>query len=350
MAFFERYPFKTPLIEFLQPIFSDWVFRLDNDLFGLDKDLIEVLTPEDRTWLAELLKPIRVYASEYEMPLSEKSKKLFSEVLLRIEERLGREWLSQALYNLTFPGLSEELDDSSMALRLVLRLNLVNFRAPQETPTPEQVLGAFMSRYGLSELRPERRLMYRVIKHLIPLQDRDRIRDPLEFHALRLLQAYALEVLPEDEREPERVSHPVLGILGQTDLFPVRDTLEAWTGMRVRLEGPDRWRLFKGRKLWGELTYQQAYRAAALLRSMAQPFHTLEENRYGPGISLGWLADKKEAPPRVAYPLERALEALAAPTPPFEGKDPRMRFWSEQRHAAERLFAELEKHAVARDK
>ncbi|MER3460743.1 MAG: hypothetical protein C4303_06360, partial [candidate division GAL15 bacterium] len=101
-------------------------------------------------------------------------------MLARIEERLGKEWLSQALYK------SEELV-ADYAFRLVLSLNLVNFRAPQETPTPEQVLGAFMSRYGLSELRPERRLMYRVIKHLIPLQDRDRIRDPLEFHALRLL-------------------------------------------------------------------------------------------------------------------------------------------------------------------
>ncbi|RIH84945.1 hypothetical protein [Calidithermus roseus] len=90
----------------------------------------------------------------------------------------------------------------------------------------ERTPGAFLARYGLNELRPERRLMYRVVRRRLPsLQDE--VQDPLEFHVLRLLQAYALEVLPAGEREPERVSRPVLGVLGQTDLFPTRDTLEA---------------------------------------------------------------------------------------------------------------------------
>lgn len=190
----------------------------------------------------------------------------------------------------------------------------------------ERTPGAFLARYGLNELRPERRLMYRVVRRRLPsLQDE--VQDPLEFHVLRLLQAYALEVLPPGEREPERVSHSVLGILGQTDLFPTRDTLEAWSGMRVRVEGPDRWRLFKGRKLWGEFTDGQAYETAFLLSRMAEPIHTVEEDTLGRQRSdgMGWLADAREDSPRVTYPLgvepfEHALRVLATPTP-FEGED-----------------------------
>jgi len=329
-SFYRRWPLTVP----------DTVFVESHKLAS---------TPEDVEWLAELLGVLpeeRDWLS-LEDQLAIGPHEVTWEVLARLAERFGWERVKAVT--------SDEPDSflpSDPAFQLAFGLDLIDPLRPQAGGVEERTPGAFLARYGLNELRPERRLMYQVVRRRLPsLQDW--VQDPLEFHVLRLLQAYALEVLPPGEREPERVSHPVLGILGQTDLFPTRDTLEAWSGMRVRVEGPDRWRLFKGRKLWGELTDEQAYEAAFLLSCMAEPIHTVEEDTLERQRSngMGWVADRREAPSRVAYPLgaeplERALEVLATPIS-LEGEDPYVE-QKRQIHRIKLLSEELEKHAIPR--
>lgn len=335
MTFFQRWPLEIPPVVMLNTLA---LYRLAE-------------TPEDERWLDELHESH--YIQEWEYKRGHYFGGGYSwEALVRLAERFGRERMRQASLEM----FKEDLDGYSfdghdfyygLSFHLAFRLGLIDPANPQNKPTPEQVLGAFMSRYGLSELKPERRLMYRVLRHLFPSPN-DNPTDPVQYHALGLLQAYALEVLPEDEREPERVSHTVLGLLGQTHLFPTRDTLEAWSGMRVRVDSSGRWRLYKGRKLWRELSEEQAFEVASLLKDVALPLNGKERN-----MPHRWEEqfDPYEKTPRAAHRLgpvaiEAALEALAAPTP-YEGEGPRLEA-ERQTYRIELLKSRLQKDALSR--
>lgn len=337
---------EARFLEHPASFYRRWPLRVPDTVFVKSDELAS--TPEDVEWLAALLGVLEGEGQD-ELPLSDRlaissPHGVTWEVLARLAERFGWERVRDAVSDAHYAHYF----DFIMPFRLAFDLNLIDPLHPRAGGVEERTPGTFLARYGLNELRPERRLMYQVVKRRLRSFE-DRVQDPLEFHVLRLLQAYALEVLPPEEREPERVSHPVLGILGRTDLFRTRDTLEAWSGMRVRVEGPDRWRLFKGRKLWRELTDDQAFGAAELLAYMAEPVHTAKDFEGYPRDTMGWLADARKDLPRVAYPLgveplECALRVLATPTS-FEGEDRRAELerWRERNQL---LVSALEKLAT----
>ncbi|MBO1438669.1 hypothetical protein [Meiothermus sp. CFH 77666] len=263
-------------------------------------------TPEDITWLAERLKRCEddnfsekdhrryggkaKFDAEFYLLLSsfELDWQALNELVMRFGAAAVRKGLEEAAASnseIRATGFATEIHPS---VWMALDLGLLETPIQDVERLPAQAVGAFMARYGLRELRPERRLAYQVLRQILPQEER--VQDPLEFHVLRLLQAYALAVLPEEEREPERVSHAMLCTLGQPDLFPVRDTLEAWTGLHVRADGPERWRFYQGRKLWKTLSSREAASAAHWLNQLAPVSHDYTAKGVG---TVRWGLDLK---------------------------------------------------------
>jgi hypothetical protein len=305
-------------------------------------------TPENTAWLVDQLRALysdgeSVKFGEHEDEDLNNSLLLIGsqalpwKILPLLSERFGWESVRRVLFD-SWPYW----EMSDLATPLLLRLSPTPVDDPRKLPSPEQALGAFIAQFEINELRPERRLLYAVIKKAVQPKD-DEINDPVQLHALGLLQAYALEVLPEDERDARRVSLTVLRVLGKPNLFPIRDTLEAWSGMRVQVDHQGRWRLYRGRKLWRELTEHQAYWVTFLLNAVECPFNTNDEEddafRSGNGEYLPGRLEPQSVDPqrgektRMIYPLgeqpiELALQAIELPTPLIP-------VWAERRGDAE---------------
>lgn len=139
------------------------------------------------------------------------------------------------------------------------------------------LLAAFLERFQLQQLGPERRLAYQVIRHTDLPEDRTFVTNAVDYHLLRLFQAYALSVLPGDQREERRVHPMTLATLSQQWLFPTKATLEAYGNAKANKNAAGNWELTGGRNVLLELSDAEAYWAAKALNAVlsTQPGRTV---------------------------------------------------------------------------
>lgn len=135
---------------------------------------------------------------------------------------------------------------------------------------------AFLERYRLQRLAPERDLAYQVIRGVDLPTDRTFVSNAVDYHLLKLFQAYALTVLPADQREERRVHPMTLATFAQPQLFPTRVTLEAYGGVKALKNAWGGWELVSGRKTALELSDAEAYWTAQALNAVlsTQPYRT----------------------------------------------------------------------------
>src|SRR5690606_15470126 len=140
-----------------------------------------------------------------------------------------------------------------------------------------RLLQAFLERYQLQQLGPERRLAYRVIRSADLPADRTFVTNAVDYHLLRLLQAYALSALPEDQREERRVHPMALATLAQPWVFPTKATLEAYGNVKAVKNAAGKWELTSGRNTVIELSDAEAYWTGKALNAVlsTQPGRTL---------------------------------------------------------------------------
>jgi hypothetical protein len=136
----------------------------------------------------------------------------------------------------------------------------------------------FLERYGLHRLGPERALAYRVIRnadwmfYAMP----NYITNAVDYHLLKLFQAYALQVLPSEEQQAVRIHPATLATLSQPWVFPTRTTLEWYSNTKVQKVLGGTWQLNKSKKTLLELSDQDSYHAARALNAVftTQPSRT----------------------------------------------------------------------------
>lgn len=165
------------------------------------------------------------------------------------------------------------------SLILAYLLGLVDLRESfdvEATSIKARLLPAFLERYGLDRLGPERQLAYHVLKTpAIPVLP-TYVDNAVEYHLLKLFQQYALEVLPEGEREAERVHPAVLATLSQPWVFPTKTTLESYGNANATKTATGDWLITKGKKVLLKMSDAEAYWTARTLNAIttAQPKQT----------------------------------------------------------------------------
>lgn len=177
------------------------------------------------------------------------------------------------------------------------------------------LLAAFLERYQLQQLAPERRLAYQVIRHTDLPEDRTFVTNAVDYHLLRLFQTYARSVLPQDQREDKRIHPMTLATLSQQWLFPTKATLEAYGNAKATKNAAGDWELTSGRNTAIELRDAEAYWTAKALNAVlsTQPGRTV--TRKLAALDDEWAHHPEWSPNDFdfAYIWARAITALDAP-------------------------------------
>lgn len=146
----------------------------------------------------------------------------------------------------------------------------------EATNVKTRLLPAFLERYGLDRIGPERQLAYHVLKTpAIPTLP-TYVDNAVEYHLLKLFQQYAFEVLPEGEREAERTHPAILATLSQPWVFPTKTTLESYGNANATKTATGDWLITKGKKVLLKMSDAEAYWTARTLNAIttAQPKQT----------------------------------------------------------------------------
>jgi len=226
----------------------------------------------------------------------------------------------------------ERLGTAHNTLVLGYRLGLVTLGEDADAEQLKRnLLPAFLERFGLQALGPERRLAYQVIRALPKIPKRyESVNNALDYHLLQLFQAYALSVLPEEQREERRVELHTLATLSQPWVFPTKATLEAFGNAKASKTATGAWEITGGRQASLKLSDAEAYWTAKALNSVVtnQPSQTLtptvsarwddpdheqyDAQLYGPDVAQAWAATLSEftSKPRLTLPL--GLDTLRA--------------------------------------
>lgn len=181
-----------------------------------------------------------------------------------------------------------------------------------------RLLPAFLERYGLTAIGPERRLAYEVIRQM-PYRHSgtEHITNALDYHLFRLFQTYAMSVLPPEEREERRVDLCALATLSQPWIFPTKATLEAYGNAKAIKTATGAWELVGKRKTALRLTDEEAYWTAKALNTVVTvlPMQTLQ-----PTLPARWDDDRSRAAfpaidgPAIARSWASSLEKLRVGT------------------------------------
>ncbi len=153
------------------------------------------------------------------------------------------------------------------SLRLAQRLGLLTIKTPNLDKVRTDITARFIDHYHLKHLTPSDGTAYHILKQLGIPEEKPYYLNAVDFHLFELFRIYARETFPE--RGPDRSSLPVLATLAQPWLYPTRNTLEAFSGHRVRKTRTGNWRFSKARSVELELTNAEAYRVARCLEGVA---------------------------------------------------------------------------------
>lgn len=134
--------------------------------------------------------------------------------------------------------------------------------------TGSAMLSAFLERYRLPQLGPDRSLAYRVIIHTDLPTDRTFVTNAFDYHLLRLFQEYAHSVVPEGEQEESRTHPMTLATLAQEWVFPTKATLESYGNVKVSRTAVGNWEARGGRSDLLTLSDADAYWTAKALNAV----------------------------------------------------------------------------------
>lgn len=167
-------------------------------------------------------------------------------------------------------GFGPYLTRFQNTLPLAAELGLIE--SPSDVDDKERrksgLLPAFLERYSLEGLAPERGLAYQVIRDAKIPTDRTFVTNAVDYHLLRLFQEYALSVLPPEQREKRRVHPMTLATLAQPWVLATRTTLEAWGNVKATKTPAGVWQLASGRSVVLELSDSEAYWVAKTLNAV----------------------------------------------------------------------------------
>lgn len=219
-----------------------------------------------------------------------------------IQEENSRDGLSYAdvpTWKMTDEMLTHPLHPFE-SLRLAHRLGLLTLETPNLDGVKTDITARFIDHYHLKHLTPSDGTAYHILKQRGIPEEQPYYLNAVDFHLFELFRIYARETFPE--RGPDRSSLGVLATLAQPWLFPTRNTLEAFSGHRVRKARTGSWRFSKARSVELELTNAEAYGVARCLEQVASFYY--EEDQPSP-VEFGG-RERLSIPTGLAI-IERAL-------------------------------------------
>src|SRR5690625_276171 len=190
----------------------------------------------------------------------------------------GFSWNNKHQADLILLG-PEALGAYETSLALAHLLGRVNLHEPydiDDTDIRPKMLPAFLERYGLERIGPERQLAYQILKTPAIPSRPSYVGNAVEYHLLKLFQQYALAVLPEDQQEDDRIHPAILATLAQPWIFPTKTTLELYGNATSTKTATGDWQITKGRKTLLQMTDAEAYWTARTLNAVitTQPKRT----------------------------------------------------------------------------
>ena len=156
------------------------------------------------------------------------------------------------------------------SLRLAQHLGLLTSATTDLQAVRAATTDAFVQRYHLEHVKPSDGTAYHILKQRGIPAERPQYLNAVDYHLFEIFRLYVRAMIPK--RGPDRASLPVLATLAQPWLYLTRNTLEAFSGHRVRKTQSDSWSFIKARSEEYSLSNANAYRVARCLLEVA-PFY-----------------------------------------------------------------------------